>query len=373
MRFVVTGGGTGGHIYPALAVAEGLREALPTADVLYIGSATGLEEDIVQRAGVAFAAVPAAGMAGKSAFVRLKGAFTLLRGTLRALRLLHRFRPAAVVGTGGYVSAPVVFAAHLLSIPVALQEQNALPGAANRLLSRYAQFVLLPFGEAKPHFAHHPGVRVTGNPVRREVMEATRAAGRAALGLPDAASVLFVFGGSRGAANIHAAMADALPQLLARPTLHVLYITGEAYADEVRQSLASRGIADNPRLRVMPYAHNVAELLAAADLAVVRAGAMTVAELAVRGLPSIVVPSPNVVNDHQTYNARILSDAGAAVLMADNDLTGDTLVAALAPLLDDNARLAKMAAAAKTVAKPDALQNIVAYVLELAGEQEKGG
>lgn len=374
MRFVVTGGGTGGHIYPALAVAAGLADAVPGAEVLYIGTATGLEADIVPRAGVPFAAVRAAGLMGKSPVARLKGGLALLRGTFQALALLRRFRPAAVLGTGGYVSAPVVVAARLLGIPVALQEQNALPGAANRLLARFAKLVLLPFPEARRHFGNHPSVRVTGNPVRREVMEAERGPARAALGVPDDATVLFVFGGSRGAATIHAAVREALARLLARPDVIVQYVTGDAYYAEVSAGLEQQGLAGHPRLRVVPYAHDVADWLAASDVAVVRAGAMTVAELAVRGLPAVIVPSPNVANDHQVYNARILSDAGAAVMVLDRDLNGDSLLGALGPLLDDPARRAAMAAAARSVARPDALKHIVRGVLEIAGVHGgKGG
>lgn len=373
MRFVVTGGGTGGHIYPALAVAQGLRAARPEAEVIYIGTDTGLEADIVPRSGLPFEAVRAAGLMGKSALGRLQGGIALLHGTGQAWRLLRRLRPAAVLGTGGYVSAPVVFAAWLLRIPVAIQEQNALPGAANRLLARFAQAVLLPFEEARPHFGRARSVRVTGNPVRPEVVAAERGQARERLGVPADQTVLFVTGGSRGAASIHDAMADALQPLLARADVTVIYVTGEAYAADIEQRLKEQGLARHPRLHLLPYAHNMPDILAAADVAVVRAGAMTVAELAVRGLPAIVVPSPNVTNDHQLYNARVLADAGAATLLLDRDLNGDSLLAALGPLLDEPDRRRLMGERARAVARPDALAHIVQAVLELAeGAGRKG-
>lgn len=373
MRFVVTGGGTGGHIYPALAVADGLQKARPDAEVIYIGSATGLEADIVPRSGIPFHAVQAAGLMGKSLFERLRGGLALVQGTGQAWRLLRRLRPAAVLGTGGYVSAPVVFAAWLLGIPVALQEQNALPGAANRTLARFARLVLLPFPEARRHFGNHPSVRVTGNPVRPDVIAARREPAREALGIAPDETVVFVTGGSRGAASIHAAMAAALGPLLDRPDVVVYYVTGEAYFREVSETVAGLGLASHPRLRLVPYAHNMPELLAAADAAVVRAGAITIAELAVRGVPAVIIPSPNVANDHQVPNARVMSDAGAGVMLLDRDLNGDSLLAALTPLLDDPAVRREMAAKAESVARPEALEHIVKAMLDLAGAGGKGG
>lgn len=392
MRLLVAGGGTGGHIYPALSIIDAVRELEPKLEVLYAGTAAGLEADLVPRAGLPFQAISARGVMGKSPLQAVAGVLTAARGVLESLSLVRQFRPDVALGTGGYVCGPVLLAAWLHGVPVAIQEQNAFPGMTNRLLSRLADVVFAPFPPGVPHFAKARRVVLTGNPVRREVIAADRTGARQALGLSADDRLLFVFGGSRGAARIHAAMAEALPELERRPALgrlRVLYVTGRDYHDGVLQVLGSRGVAfrvvtddaegstagafsNGTAVAVAPYLYHNERALAAADLALVRAGAMTVAELAALGLPAVIVPSPNVANNHQECNARVLSDAGAAVLVPDAQLTGDRLLHELERLLADPGELAAMAGRGRALGRPDAAAQIAREIIGLACRSRRG-
>lgn len=378
LRVILTGGGTGGHVYPALAIGAAIRSASPGVELLYLGTARGLEADVVPRAGVPFQQVRAAGVLGRTPLQAAAALGRTALGCLDARAAIVRFRPDLVVATGGYVAAPVAVAAWLSRVPVAIQEQNAVPGLTNRLLSRIARLVFLPFPEAAAHFpaclsrAVRPGgprLQVTGNPIRPEVLAADRGSARAELGIPAHAEVLYVTAGSGGAARLHEATCDALPALLRRPSLTVLYSTGRRYHPRVLEMLAERGLrpdAEGGRLRVVPFFYRAELPLAAADLAVARAGAMTVSELAARGLPAILVPSPNVANNHQVANAAVLGAAGAARVVSDAELSGERLAREVAGLLDRPGELRRMAEAARGVARPDALDRIVAALLGLA-------
>jgi len=363
----LAGGGTGGHIYPALAIAAGLRAERPGIGLLYLGTARGLEADLVPRAGIPFVALSGGGVAGKSPLLAARGAAALARGAAQALVVLRRFRPHVVVGTGGYASVPALLAAALLRLPVAIQEQNVYPGAANRLLSRVAREVYVPVEETRRHLARRARVLVTGNPVRREVLLAGREEAARRLGFDPARPVLVVLGGSRGARAINGATAAALPGLLGRG-MQVLWVTGAAYHAGALAAVAAAGIepASFGKIRVEPYLHAMADALALADLVLARAGAMTLAEVTARGVPAVLVPSPNVVRDHQRQNARALERAGAALVIAEPELDGERLLAATSAILDDPARLQAMAGASRRLGRPDALDVIVQRVLALA-------
>lgn len=368
-RVVLTGGGTGGHIYPALAIAAELRRLVPEVDILYVGSVDGLEARLVPGEGLPYRAVPAAGVIRKSPLAAARGLVQLLRGVVAARRVLAGFRPDVVVGTGGYVSFPVVFAAVRARVPVLIQEQNVVPGVANRWVGRWADVVAVPHAEVARWFPRARRIEVTGNPVRPEVLAADRDAARARLGLAGCRRVVLVVSGSRGARTVNEAMAGALPEWLGRPEWGLLWITGNAYHAEVSAAARRAGYDPDrhPHVRIVAYAHDMADMLAAADLVVARAGAITLAELAARGLPAVLVPSPNVTHDHQRQNARLVERAGAAVVVEDADCDARTLGGAIRSLLADEARLAAMAAASRTLARPDAARRLAELVLELAG------
>lgn len=379
LRLLLTGGGTGGHIYPALSIAAGVRQRVPGAEILFVGTAEGLEARLVPRAGLPFEAIPARGLAGKGPLVAAGGLAALARGAWRAVRLLRRFRPHVVVGTGGYVSGPVVAAAVLLRIPVALQEQNAFPGATNRLLSRFAGFVAAAYEESRRCFPRRARVVVTGNPVRPEVVRADRHQARRRLGVADAERLVVVFMGSRGSATVNRAMGEALVHLGGRPGLRLLYATGESHYEAVLADLRARGLEVMPgpgsgenraalagaNVEVRPYLHDMVTALAAADLVVARAGAMTLAEVTARGLPALLIPSPHVAHRHQDANARVLAARGAARVLAEEGLRGEELARAILELAESPALLARMAEASRQLGRPGAVEAIVDGILDL--------
>lgn len=380
MRVLLTGGGTGGHIYPALAIASELRRRVPDCELLYAGTREGLESRIVPRAGLPFVTVSARGLVRKGPRELVAGLLALARGLWQADRLVARFRPDVVVGTGGYVAAPVALAAARRGVPVLIQEQNAYPGATNRLLARWAAAVCIPFEEGRRFFPPRARIYVTGNPVRPEVLRADREEARRRLGIPPPARVVLVTGGSRGAERINGAALELAAAVAERPDTVLLWACGERYHPQVRARLAARLRAAGPRaggekdrVRLFPYLDDMAAAYAAADLYVGRAGATTLAEVTARGLPAVLVPSPNVAHQEQDHNARVLERAGAARVIPDAELTGRRLVETVLALLADGDALRRMAAASRGLGRPGALADIVDRVLELAGMPPGGG
>ncbi|PKM80646.1 MAG: undecaprenyldiphospho-muramoylpentapeptide beta-N-acetylglucosaminyltransferase [Firmicutes bacterium HGW-Firmicutes-14] len=364
MRVVITGGGTGGHIYPALAVARGIREKNNEAEILFVGTARGMEADIIPREGYSFRTVTVEGLTRK---VSLRAVLTLLktgRGLWESFRILKEFRPDIVIGTGGYVCGPVVMAAVLLKIPTLIHEQNAYPGVTNKLLARMADKVAVTFHESIKYFTPKADIEVTGLPIRPEILTSNREKSRVAMGLKDDRFTVLVVGGSRGARNINRAMTGVIARACGNADIHLIHMTGETGYRETVSSLEARSI--NPgscgNINVTPYIYNMEEVLAAADLMVCRAGATTIAEITARGLPAVLVPYPYASENHQEYNARALEKNGAAVMVLDRELTGDRLWDLLTNLSKDRAGLEKMASRSLQMGRPEALNHILQIV-----------
>ncbi len=365
LRLLITGGGTGGHVYPGLAVAEAVRRLEPDASILFVGTRRGIEAKLVPAAGFELAFVSASGFRGLGLAARVRFLVNLARGGLGSLGLLHRFRPDLVLGTGGYVSLPVAAAARLRGVPLALQEQNAIPGSTNRLLGRWARRVYLGFDAAAAHFPAGCGLD-TGNPVRAAFLDALDAGMSAPRdGRPFR---LLVFGGSRGARTLNTAVRDAAHRWRDRDDLELRLQTGEDDHAEVAAAYAGAG-----RVRVEAYIDDMPAALRWADLVVCRAGAMTLAELAAAGKPAVLVPFPYATDDHQTRNARAREVAGAARLLSDADCDAAALDALVSALAADAGRLETMAAASAAAARPDAAMTIAADLMRLTGRLPEPG
>lgn len=361
-RLLVTGGGTGGHIYPALAIARRAQERYGPVTVLYVGARGGLEAGIVPAAGYDFAELPVSGLVRRRFGQRVAGLWHLGAAELGALSLVRRFRPDVVVGTGGYAAGPVGVAAWLLGVPLVLQEQNAVPGVTNRLLSRVAVGVALPHRDAAAAFPRRARTWIVGNPVRNELVGVDGAAARERMGLPAAGPVVLMVAGSRGSAAFVRLFAEwmqagPLPACL-------VFVAGRAHDAAARE--ATSGGKLPPGVRIVPYLDEVGDAYAAADLVIARAGAMTLAELALLGKPAVLIPSPHVTHHHQDANAAVLERAGAAVVLREEGLQGGRLGTVVAELLDDRAQLDEMAAASRALGRSDALDDLVERVHALA-------
>lgn len=363
-RFLVAGGGTGGHVTPALALAEELCAG--GDEVLILGSQRGLEQELVPAAGFALVALPSQQFMGKSLWQRVRAAAGLARTTLAALAVLRRFRPHLVISVGGYAAAPAVLAAALSRTALAIFEPNAIPGRVNRLAARLARRVFVGLEAGGARLAVPPDrVRAFGVPLRRALRESfeTRAQRRR----PGPPFRLLVFGGSQGARQLNRAMQDALPQLQGL-ALEVFHQTGAADRDAVADAYAAAGVP----AQVVAFEPAMPARYRWADLALCRAGALSVAELALAGLPALLVPLASAADDHQRENARALEAAGAARCLDPRGLGGKELAGAIAALCADPEGLLEMGRRAGLLARPDAAARIAAECRALARETRRG-
>jgi UDP-N-acetylglucosamine--N-acetylmuramyl-(pentapeptide) pyrophosphoryl-undecaprenol N-acetylglucosamine transferase len=354
IRVLIAGGGTGGHLYPGIAVARELLRREPDATVTFAGTARGIEARVVPREGFQLDTLRSVGLKGSSAAGLVRGLLLLPASGIDAWRILSRRRPDVVIGVGGYSSGPVVLAAAVRRIPTLLLEQNAVPGFTNRALARFVSAAAVTFDATVGYF----GTRgfVSGNPVRPEffVPSPERAPGPPRI---------LVFGGSQGAHAINAAMVEAAPRLAAAGTpVAITHQTGERDLALVREGYERAGLT----ARVEPFLYEMDREMKAADLVVCRSGATTIAELTAAGRPAIFIPLPTAADDHQRRNAEVLEAAGAAELLPQAGLTGERLADRILALAADEGRRAAMAAAARRLARPDAARTIVDRVLELA-------
>jgi UDP-N-acetylglucosamine--N-acetylmuramyl-(pentapeptide) pyrophosphoryl-undecaprenol N-acetylglucosamine transferase len=359
---LIAGGGTAGHVQPAIAIARALADrGHPAASIEVVGSERGIETRLVPAAGFALTTLPGRGFERRLSLRNVRSAFALLVAFGRAWRLVGRRKPRVVVSVGGYASVPCALAAVLRRVPVVVAEQNAAPGAANRLVGRFAKACAVSF-EGTPL----PRAVVTGNPVRPEVLAIDRvrdaSSARTKLDVEPGRRVVLVFGGSLGALRINRAALDAARRWVARSDLHLRHVVGTRDWAEITAG-GPPIPADAPlRYQAVEYDDDMPTSLAAADIAVCRAGASTSFELLAVGLPAVLVPSPYVTADHQTANARHIERAGAAVVVPDAELDGERLVAEVDTLLSDPHRLAQMASAGRAAARPDAADAIAELV-----------
>lgn len=358
MRVVLTGGGTGGHIYPALAIGREVSEREPDSSLLYIGARRGLENRIVPQRGIAFEAIDITGFRRSLSWENVRTLVRFWQGVRRSKKLLKTFKPDAVVGTGGYVCGPVVYAASRLGIPTLIHEQNVVPGLTNKFLSRYVDAVAVSFGESANYFTRCPDVVHAGNPVASAVLRADRDNGFTSLSLAAETPFVLVVGGSGGAKALNEAMAQAVPLLPQLPDVHFVFVTGERFYEETMARIQDKLPAVKDRLHVLPYIHNMPEVLSAASLVVSRAGASFIAETTSIGVPSILIPSPNVTNNHQEANARSVADAGAGVMILERNLTGEVLFEHISAIMADASRRESMAGASRKLGMPQAAATI---------------
>lgn len=325
MRVIVTGGGTGGHIYPALAIADEIKKREPDSEILYIGNHIGLEKDIVPKTDYKIEYVSSRWLDKSNIFQLAATGFVTFRGVRQTLKIMKKFKPDVVIGTGGFVCFPVIYAGYKYGAKCYIHEQNAYPGMANRGLERFVNGVFLGFNEASEFFKEPEKHRYVGNPVRADFFNANRAEARARLGISEDKFVCFVFGGSQGAEQINYAMFDLIEKVSKHEDMILLFGTGTMYYDEIKEKVEALGIKSGDRIRMEPYINRMQDYISAADLVIGRAGALSVAEMCVSGRACLLIPSPNVTGNHQYFNAKSVADKGGAIILEEKNLTCKSL------------------------------------------------
>ena len=368
MRIIVSGGGTGGHIYPALTLIRTIQNKMPEAEFLYVGTELGLESDIIPKENLPFIALDlSGGFERHFTLENIKRAANAILSVKKAINIIKDFKPDVAVGTGGYVCGPILLAASLEKVPTLIQEQNVVAGITNKILSKFVTKIAVGSERALQHFPADKTV-YTGNPIRAEVLQASREAGLEHFGFDESKPVVLISGGSRGARSINRAMVDVLVDAASNPTAQFLHVTGKTEYDDVINRIKDAGInlEEAKHIRVEPYLYNMPQAMAMADLAVFRAGATGLAELTARGVPSILIPYPYAAENHQEYNARALVDAGAARMILNKDLNSEILQKDISELLNDPQMLKLMAEASLKLGRPQAADEIAEIILQLA-------
>jgi UDP-N-acetylglucosamine--N-acetylmuramyl-(pentapeptide) pyrophosphoryl-undecaprenol N-acetylglucosamine transferase len=356
MKVLIAAGGTGGHIYPGIAVAKEIVRRDAASEILFVGTARGLETKIVPDSGFQLSLINSAGLKSVGFAGKLKGMMILPKSFMEARQVLREFSPDVVVGAGGYVSGPVLMMASFMRIPTLVMDSNALPGFTNRQLARFVDKAALTFEEALPYFGKK-GV-VTGNPVRSEFFDIEAPESNGSV-------TLLIFGGSQGARAINNAMIEALPKLQSsQGRLNITHQTGEADYERIREAYKHAGWE---KADVRPYISDMVSEFAKSDLIICRAGATTCAELAAAGKASIMVPLPTAADDHQRKNAEAMQNAGAAKMILQKDVSGEVLAAEIEKLIDEPEKISEMEMSAKKLGKRDAAEATVDLIESLAG------
>ena len=360
MRILFAGGGTAGHINPALSIANYIKEQEQDFEALFIGTKRGLEGKLVTAAGYDIKYIDICGFNRKNLLKNVSVLVKLQKAKRDAVKIIKNFAPDRVICTGGYVSGPVMLAAKKLGIPSLIHEQNVYPGLTVKGSERYAKYVAVSFSETVEHLKYKDKCVVTGNPVRPEILKADKTLAREKLGLSDKPFVL-VFGGSLGAQRINETMLG-LFKILDGDDIQILFGTGDRNYAEITEKIKNEGINTPKGVKIVPYIDNMSDAMAAADVVVSRAGAITVSEIAALKKPSILIPSPNVVRNHQEQNAREFEKIGAARVITENELTSSKLYDTIKKMLKSEGELEKMGENAGKLAKTDALSSIYSLI-----------
>ena len=370
MKFIFTCGGTAGHVNPALAVAGRLKELMPDSEFLFIGVNGKMEMQLVPREGYEICGLDMTyivrGHDLAAITHNLETVRNVARSTRAARRIIREFKPDAVIGTGGYICYPVLTAAHELHIPTFVHESNAVPGLTTKLLADKVDRVMVGFEESRRNYRHPERVMVTGTPVRGEFDRYTRESARAELGLlPEEKLVLSVWG-SLGAQHMNEVMGELIPMLDGEQGFRLIHAAGSQYYDRLTEKLGGEPL-EKTGVEIREYIYDMPRLMAAADLILCRAGASTISELCYMGKPVLMVPSPNVTENHQEKNARVLENAGGAEMLLEDEFDAASMLDHVKSLLADGEKLERMGAAMRTLAVPDACERIVSTILDVCG------
>ncbi|SRR6056297_2096165 len=359
MKIIFTGGGTGGHVYPALSIADEIKKRNTDAEIIFVGTKRGIESRVVPEAGYELKIIEAAGINRREMLKNINVAGKVFRGLRQCMEILKEFKPELVIGTGGYVSGPMVFLASLKGIKTCIHEQNAYPGLTNKLLGLSVKEIMTGFESSENYFIRKKRVHYTGNPVRKEFYGIEKNEARKILGLPQEQFRVLSMGGSGGASVLNDRIKESMA-ILKNEEIYFTHITGKRYFDKFMS-----GFVLENKNEIIPYISEMAIHMAASDIVVSRAGAITVAEILKLGKPSIIIPSPNVTGNHQFHNASALEKSGCALMMEEKELTGQNLADALFKLYENRDIIELMEKCADCCKKSDATKSIVDRMMNL--------
>ena len=364
MKVLLSGGGTGGHVYPAIAIANKIKEENPDAEILFVGTEKGIESEIVPKYGYELKTVTVQGFKRKIDFDNVKRVFKLFKGLEESRKVVKKFKPDIVIGTGGYVSGPVLFNSAMGKIPTVVHEQNSFPGVTNKILAKMVTTVLTSFEDSHQRFPE--GTRdklvLTGNPVRKEILVARKSIARRNLGITEDKRMVLCYGGSGGSRKINDAMKLVVRNMV-KDDVAFIFATGKSYYDEFIKSIDDLNL--KPYQRVVPYLEDMANALAASDLVIGSAGAISLAEITALGKPSIIIPKAYTAENHQEYNAKSIEKQGAGIAILEKNLTDVSLNEAVTRLLGNKEELLEMANRSKEIGKPEAIDLIYNEILKI--------
>ncbi len=362
LRIIIAAGGTGGHVFPALALGEEIKVQFPDAEILFIGTNRGLEDRVIPQAGFALKTITVSGLVRSLSPVdilkNLWMPFKLFFGMIQSWMILRRFRPHAAIGCGGYVTGPVIWLAAKMKIPTLIQEQNSRPGRTTLMLAKYADEIHLTYEDAKRFFKDQDRLKISGNPLRKGLEKADRQESARFFGLHPNNKTLLVVGGSLGAHSVNMALLRMIDELVKNGDINVLWQTGKTDFDEIASKVK------HERVRILKFIDNMSAAYSCADLVLCRAGAMTLSEITMIGLPAILIPYPFAADNHQEFNARSLSERKAAVMIKNSELD-DKLKTTLIALMNDPERLKKMRQNSYAMRQPDAAKKIIESMKDL--------
>lgn len=365
MKYLITGGGTGGHIYPALAIAWEIKRRNKDAEILYVGTEKGLESELVPKEGFEFKTIRVQGLPRKLGLQTLKAMKEVLLGIKDANRIIHDFKPDVVIGTGGYVSAPVVYSASKKHIPSLIHEQNAFPGITNKILSKYVDKVLVTFEESKKYFKYPEKIVITGNPIRRNILQVDKRKAYFELKVNPNKPFVLSFGGSGGQKSLNDAMLYVIEKNVDKD-IQILHVTGNRFYNSFMEELKSKNIRLRDNIKIVAYMYDMPSALSIANLVVTSAGAITLAEISALGVPSILIPKGYTAENHQEYNARAFEKKGASYLILEKDLTGEKLDETINNLIYDTDKLNRMSKNSKALGNINATEKIVDIINKTA-------
>ncbi len=370
MRVLLSGGGTGGHVYPAIAIANKIKEENPDCEILFVGTQNGIESEIVPKYGYELKTVTVQGFRRKIDLENVKRVFKLCKGLEQSRKIVKKFKPDIVIGTGGYVSGPVLFNSALHKTVTIVHEQNSFPGVTNKILSKVVTRVLTSFEDSHKRFPEDSNEKLvlTGNPVRKEILQSRKSNSRKKLGISEDKKMILCYGGSGGSEEINEAMKLVIENMV-KEDIAFIFATGKGYYDEFIASLGD--ISLKPYQRVMPYLDNMADGLCASDIVIGSAGAISLAEITALGKPSIIIPKAYTAENHQEYNAKSIEADGAGIAILEKDLTPQKLNEVVFKLLGDRQLLMEMSEASRMIGKPEAIDLIYTEIMKAYNEKQE--